>query len=159
MSSIKVKDALMAALDEKESLAVVAGVHSGSADQKEAKRKVWKEMGQTQQKKLKKEEERDGHQQQSKQKNIEALSDPSTDEKTKKACMKALRVKAVEEAMREKTNNSGKSEPPAEEEEDFDPSSLVEAEMDENYEDTLVEVNIPGKNPLDALIKWGGEPV
>ena len=33
-----------------------------------------------------------------------------------------------------------------EEEDDLDPSSLVEAEMDENYEDTLVEVNIPGKH-------------
>ena len=51
-----------------------------------------------------------------------------------------------------KRKNAAKAEPmkeddfEEEEEDDLDPSSLVEAEMDENYEDTLVEVNIPGKD-------------
>ena len=69
--------------------------------------------------------------------------------------MKALRIKAVEEAMREKRRNIAKAEQAKtevrmeeeeaiKEEEDFDPSSLVETEIHENYEDTLVEVNIPG---------------
>ena len=58
--------------------------------------------------------------------------------------------------MREKRRNIAKAEQAKtevrmeeeaikeEEEEDFDPSSLVKTEIHENYEDTLVEVNIPG---------------
>ena len=127
---------------------------SSIANKKHAQRQILKEMAQQKKFGLEKEEKKEEYQQ-SKQKDIEALRDPSTDEKTKKAHIKALRIKAVEEAMKEKTRNAAKSEPMAEEEaendfeeddDELDPSSLVEAEMDENYEDTLVEVNIPGKN-------------
>ena len=120
---------------------------SGRADKKQ----VLKEMAEKKKLGLKRDEKKDEYEQ-SKRNNVEALRDPSTDEKTRKAHLKALRIKAVEEAMKEKSKNAAKAEPmkeddfEEEEEDDLDPSSLVEAEMDENYEDTLVEVNIPGKH-------------
>ena len=150
---------MLAAVEKKETLsetavAVESVSASSIANKKHAQRQILKEMAQQKKFGLEKEEKKEEYQQ-SKQKDIEALRDPSTDEKTKKAHIKALRIKAVEEAMKEKTKNAAKSEPMAEEEaeddfeeddDELDPSSLVEAEMDENYEDTLVEVNIPGKN-------------
>ena len=120
---------------------------SGPADKKQ----VLKEMAEKKKLGLKRDEKKEEYEQ-SKRNNVEALRDPSTDEKTRKAHLKALRIKAVEEAMKEKSKNAAKAEPmkeddfEEEEEDDLDPSSLVEAEMDENYEDTLVEVNIPGKH-------------
>ena len=150
---------MLAAVEKKETLSetavVVESVSASSiANKKHAQRQILKEMAQQKKFGVEKEEKNEEYQQ-SKQKDIDALRDPSTDEKTKKAHIKALRIKAVEGAMKEKTRNAAKSEPMAEEEaendfeeddDELDPSSLVEAEMDENYEDTLVEVNIPGKN-------------
>ena len=144
---------MLAAVEKKETLSETAVVPPSSADRKQAQRQVLKEMAEQKKFVLEREEKKEDEYQESKRKDIEALRDPSTDEKTRKAHIKALRIKAVEEAMKEKTKNSAKSKPLAEEEEDFeeedddlDPSSLVEAEMDENYEDTLVEVNIPGEH-------------
>ena len=77
--------------------------------------------------------------------------------KDKKAMMKALRMKAVNEAMAAKTKNTSLEEQVVNkllepmdtsgEEEYFDPSSLVEAEMSEMNDD---EVNIPND---EALLK------
>ena len=127
---------------------------SGPADKKQ----VLKEMDEKKKLGLKRDEKKEEYEQ-SKRNNVEALRDPSTDEKTRKAHLKALRIKAVEEAMKEKSKNAAKAEPmkeddfEEEEEDDLDPSSLVEAEMDENYEDTLVEVNIPGKHSSSTFLE------
>ena len=156
MSFYKVKETMLAAVEKKETLSetavVIESVSASSiANKKHAQRQILKEMAQQKKFGLEKEEKNEEYQQ-SKQIDIEALRDPSTDEKTRKAHLKALRIKAVEEAMKEKSKNAAKAEPmkeddfEEEEEDDLDPSSLVEAEMDENYEDTLVEVNIPGKH-------------
>ena len=158
----------MAAVEKKETLServAVASVPpsgparvptsaSGPADKKQ----VLKEMAEKKKLGLKRDEKKDEYEQ-SKRNNVEALRDPSTDEKTRKAHLKALRIKAVEEAMKEKSKNAAKAEPvkeddfEEEEEDDLDPSSLVEAEMDENYEDTLVEVNIPGKHSRSTFLE------
>ena len=127
---------------------------SGPADKKQ----VLKEMAEKKKLGLKRDEKKEEYEQ-SKRNNVEALRDPSTDEKTRKAHLKALRIKAVEEAMKEKSKNAAKAGPmkeddfEEEEEDDLDPSSLVEAEMDENYEDTLVEVNIPGKHSSSTFLE------
>ena len=144
------------AVEKKETLSeTVARVPPSGTSAKDKKRQILKEMAQK--KNLEREEKKD-EQQHSKQK--EAFKDPSTDEKARKAHIKALRMKAVEEAMKEKSKNAAKSEPVKEENfeeednDDLDPSSLVEAEMDENYEDTLVEVNIPGKHSQMNIHSW-----
>ena len=53
-------------------------------------------------------------------------------------------MRVEEEAIKEEENIKEEEAIKEEEEEDFDPSTMVETEIHENYEDTLVEVNIPG---------------
>ena len=169
---------MMAAVGKKETLSekVAPNVNSNSSannvlnknanrilsNQKEAKRQVLKEMAQRKRLSLEKEEKKKNENKQIRQKEVQLPHELTPDEKAKKAHLKALRIKAVEEAMREKRKNLAKVQQAKtevrveqaikeeeenikeEEEEDFDPSSLVETEIHENYEDTLVEVNIPG---------------